>query len=81
MFLSLFGNPPTFTATNAQSCANSKKLTLSVSENVEITNYKDKKNKKNNIKISIFDGSVTIEKNGKKQGTADFSDETFVIIL
>ena len=80
MFLSLFGNPPTFTATNAQSSANFKKLTLSVSENVEITNYKDKKNKKNNIKISIFDGSVTIEKNGKKQGTADFSDETFKIL-
>lgn len=80
MFLSLFGNPPKFTATNAQTYHNPKKLTLSAPQNVEITNYKDKKNETNNIKISIFDDSVTIEKNGKKQGTADFSNDTFKLL-
>ena len=80
MFLSLFGNPPKFTATNAQTYANPKKLTLSAPQNVEITNYKDKKNETNNIKISIFDDSVSIEKNGKKQGTADFSNDTFKLL-
>lgn len=80
MFLSLFGNPPKFTATNAQTYGNPIKLTLSAPQNVEITNYKDKKNETNNIKISIFDDSVSIEKNGKKQGTADFSNDTFKLL-